>query len=149
VNLRQTIDVEQILAVGLQQADWVKLNDDELETVCQLRKLRFNTAQSLYASLLREHTLVIVTLGEQGSLVFGGSNRAVPIHEPGVPAKVIDTVGAGDAFTAAMVCLHLEGLPLRECARFANHYAARVCEHVGATPKIDRAEVERAAGLSP
>jgi fructokinase len=44
-----------------------------------------------------------------------------------------------------MVCLHLEGRPLRECARFANHYAARVCEHQGATPTIDRAEVERAA----
>jgi fructokinase len=67
------------------------------------------------------------------------------IEEPGVPARVVDTVGAGDAFTAAMVCLHLEGRPLRECARFANHYAARVCEHQGATPRIDRAEVERAA----
>jgi fructokinase len=44
-----------------------------------------------------------------------------------------------------MVCLHLEGRPLRECARFANHYAARVCEHQGATPQIDRADVERAA----
>jgi sugar/nucleoside kinase (ribokinase family) len=103
----------------------------------------------LYRTLITEDKLIIVTRGEQGALVFGGKNRAVPIHEPGVPANVIDTVGAGDAFTAAMVCLHLEGRPLRECARFANHYAARVCEHVGATPKIDRAEVERAAGLAP
>ncbi len=67
------------------------------------------------------------------------------ITEPATPTTVLDTVGAGDAFTAAMVCLHLEGRPLRECARFANYYAARVCEHVGATPVIDRAEVERAA----
>jgi fructokinase len=44
-----------------------------------------------------------------------------------------------------MVCLHLEGRPLRECVRFANHYAARVCEHQGATPRIDRAEVEQTA----
>jgi fructokinase len=101
---------------------------------------------ALYRTMIAEkEKLVTVTQGEQGALVFGGSNRAVPIHEPGVPAKVVDTVGAGDAFTAAMVCLHLEGWPLRECARFANRYAARVCEHVGATPRIDRAEVERAA----
>ena len=68
-------------------------------------------------------------------------------RSPTVRCKaVLDTVGAGDAFTAAMVCLHLEGRPLRECARFANHYAARVCEHVGATPRIDRAEVEPSRG---
>jgi len=42
-----------------------------------------------------------------------------------------------------MVCLHLEGRSLQECARFANHYAARVCEHQGGTPRIDRADVER------
>ena len=64
-------------------------------------------------------------------------------HIGSVPARVVDTVGAGDAFTAAMVCLHLEGKPLRECARFANHYAARVCEQPGGTPRIDRAEIER------
>ena len=86
-------------------------------------------------------------MGADGCELIRSSGE--PIHEPGVPANVIDTVGAGDAFTAAMVCLHLEGRPLRECARFANHYAARVCEHQGATPRIDRAEVERAAGLSP
>jgi fructokinase len=68
---------------------------------------------------------------------------------PVVQVDVVDTVGAGDAFTAAMVCLHLEGRSLRDCARFANHYAARVCEHQGATPRIDRAEVERAAFGSP
>lgn len=54
-----------------------------------------------------------------------------------------DTTGAGDAFTAAMVCLHLEGKSLEECARFATRYAAKVCEFQGATPRIDRAELER------
>ena len=86
------------------------------------------------------------THGSDGCDIFSFQEE---FHEPGVPTHVIDTVGAGDAFTAAMVCLHLEGRPLRECARFANHYAARVCEHQGATPRIDRAEVKRAAGLRP
>jgi fructokinase len=89
----------------------------------------------------------VYTFGADGCEVI--TPDEIVIIEPGVSANVVDTVGAGDAFTAAMVCLHLEGRPLRECARFANHYAARVCEHQGATPRIDRAEVERAAGLSP
>lgn len=67
------------------------------------------------------------------------------IRELAVPVRLVDTVGAGDAFTAAMLYQHLEGRPLHECVRFANHYAARVCEHQGATPRIDRAEVEQAA----
>jgi fructokinase len=152
MNLRSLTDAQRIVDLSLCHADWIKLNREELETVRIFRKMRSSdpvlAAESLYQSLLHEHKLVIVTRGEQGALLFGGSNRAVPIHEPAAPANVIDTVGAGDAFTAAMVCLHLEGRPLRECARFANHYAARVCEHVGATPRIDRAEVERAAGLA-
>jgi fructokinase len=84
----------------------------------------------------------ILTMGGSGVEIRG---HGEVIREPGVPARVVDTVGAGDAFTAAMVCLHLEGRSLRDCARFANHYAARVCEFQGATPRIDRAEVERAA----
>ena len=178
VNLRPTTTTS-IIDLSLQKADWIKLNDEELAIVARRSRaptfprppgmVEMNVgeplivaalgkfpsgspekvAAELYRTLLREHKLIIVTRGVQGALLVGGSNRAVPIYEPGVPANVVDTVGAGDAFTAAMVCLHLEGRPLRECARFANHYAARVCEHVGATPRIDRAEVERAAGLSP
>jgi fructokinase len=89
----------------------------------------------------------VVTHGENGCEIIDTEGRVV--REPGVPAKVVDTVGAGDAFTAALVCLHLEGKPMPECARFAVHYAARVCEHPGGTPRIDRAEVERAAGFAP
>jgi len=89
-----------------------------------------------------EQKVGIVTRGSKSTAVADWQRTE---WIPAVPARVVDTVGAGDAFTAAMVCLHLEGRPLRECARFANHYAAQVCEHQGATPRINRAEVERVA----
>jgi fructokinase len=173
VNLRPTANWRQVLDLSLTWADLIKLNEDELRMLAVFRRRRWPSigpvrlnegepgiaaglrqlpsgsleeiAAVLYRTLGHEHKFVIVTRGEHGALVFGGSNRALPIHEPGIPARVVDTVGAGDAFTAAMVCLHLEGRPLRECARFANHYAARVCEHAGGTPRIERGEVERAA----
>jgi fructokinase len=85
----------------------------------------------------------LYTFGADGCEITTPSGEV--LREPGVSARVVDTVGAGDAFTAAMVCLHLEGRPLRDCARFANHYAARVCEQPGGTPRIDRREVELSA----
>jgi fructokinase len=110
-------------------SSWLKVNDSELEEL-------------LRQNLRHENGLLIVTRGADGAEITG---RDFHHREAAPPAKVIDTVGAGDAFTAALVCLHLEGRPLRECLRFATHYAARVCERQGATPHIERVEVEKAA----
>ena len=132
-------------------ANWIKLNRDEFGILTEEFSHQLvgrSIHESLLASFFTEHNTlekrVILTWGDRGVAV---ASRNELIDEPGVPARVVDTVGAGDAFTAAMVCLHLEGRPLRECARFANHYAARVCEQPGGTPRIDRSEVERASGV--
>jgi fructokinase len=117
-------------------AEWVKLGTDDLAK-----------AGDLLRESERDHcpAVRILTKGDAGCEITGDEVFRLPAD----PSKVVDTVGAGDAFTAAMVCLHLEGRPLAECARFATHYAARVCEHQGATPRIDRAPVERAAFGAP
>jgi len=153
-NLRGNYDLPDERAVF--HSRWLKVNEMEVGSILSwvgesiddgvlvedvptmLRYLRADTK--------RDDTLVIVTRGAEGAELFAHNFH----HRERAPyADVVDTVGAGDAFTAAMVCLHLEGRPLRECVRFANHYAARVCEHQGATPRVNRAEVEQAAGLGP
>ena len=146
VNLRQSHPNPQMVRPSLSRAEWVKLNSDEAP---RLAALLGQPSDDLHAFV---HNLVCLTTPEQRCAMWTHGADGCDIfafceefREPGVHAKVVDTVGAGDAFTAAMVCLHLEGRPLRECARFANHYAARVCEEPGGTPRIDRREVERAA----
>ncbi len=114
-------------------ADWVKLSSDD--------------ERYLASGERRRPECRILTLG-QGGCEIEDQHRS-KFRVPAAAARVIDTVGAGDAFTAAMVCLHLEGRPLAECARFANYYAARVCEHRGATPLLDRDAIERAAFGEP
>jgi fructokinase len=141
VNLRSE-DVPEFVTWGIGSADWLKVNSAELERVGNWCGDITATVRDTFS----QTQTVIVTRGEGGCRVIAGDDI---VDVPGVPANVVDTVGAGDAFTAAMVCLHLEGKSLRDCARFAVHYAARVCEHPGGTPKVSRAEVERAAGLSP
>jgi len=87
-------------------------------------------------------SLVIVTLGPEGSMGF---IRTETVEVPASPVTVVDTVGAGDAFSAAMLAwLHNQGrlrrdlLPelssenLAQLLTFANQVAAIACGHAGA-----------------
>jgi fructokinase len=59
--------------------------------------------------LSRGPTLVAVTLGPDG--VLAGTSAGLRARRPGVSVKVIDTVGAGDTFSAALLAgLHDAGL---------------------------------------
>jgi fructokinase len=59
--------------------------------------------------LTRGPTLVAVTLGSDG--VVAGTSAGLRARRPGVAVKVIDTVGAGDTFSAALLAgLHGHGL---------------------------------------
>jgi len=127
LNLRSPFDAAETIRESLDLADWLKLNEHE--------------AGRLPADFdLSALDLVGVTRGADGCSV---RTPAEAVEVPGIPIRVVDTVGAGDAFTAALLARHLEGKPLREAARFANAYAAVVASKVGGTPTVSRAEVER------
>jgi fructokinase len=147
INLRPPFLPEPAtLQKSLIYADWVKLSDDD-RRLLPLEFAKLSAQVSTLRQADQEELVWILTKGREGCDLLSMAGELIATW-PALPARVVDTVGAGDAFTAAMVCLHLEGRPLHECAQFANSYAARVCEHPGATPKIDRAEVERAAFAS-
>jgi len=137
VNLRQHFFSTELLDASLRLADWVKVNEEELAVLANLFDLPKVTDLSTLASLRERYNLSLacMTRGERGCVVQTADEQ---IDEPGVAVQVADTVGAGDAFTAGLACLSLEGKPLRNVVRFANRYAARVAASVGATPEIDR-----------
>ena len=56
------------------------------------------------------------------------------IDVPGVPIEVVDTVGAGDAFTAGLLTQMFEGKSLAQAARFANAFGALVASDLAARP---------------
>lgn len=158
VNLRGRFYDAVTISRSMRSSNWCKLNDEELAVLVGMYDFDWSDDRTALRSICEFNNwgkdTICLTKGGEGCVVF--RRREVPDYdlkglppyqedemtEPGVPADVVDTVGAGDAFTAAMVCLHLEGRPLRECARFANHYAARVCEQPGGTPRIDRRSCE-------
>ena len=67
--------------------------------------------------------LVCITRGTAGSLLISSDDRS---EHPGFKVKVADTVGAGDAFTAALVHGYLRQAPLAQINETANRVGAWV-----------------------
>ncbi|MBP3637522.1 MAG: carbohydrate kinase family protein [Clostridia bacterium] len=72
---------------------------------------------------------VIVTLGERGAYVLHDDEEAII---PGVPARVVDTIGAGDAHIGAVMAFEAADVPLVEAVRRANAVSAAVVSQNGA-----------------
>ncbi|MGH9743072.1 MAG: carbohydrate kinase family protein [Candidatus Acidiferrum sp.] len=141
VNLRQSFYSAQTLADSAKLADIIKLNHEELPVVVQLLGFPFHDEESAAQWLCRTFStkLVCVTRGAQGSLLV--SDRAKHEH-PGLPIQVADTVGSGDAFTAALVYHYLRGASLAAMNEAANQMGAWVASRTGATPLREEARLE-------
>jgi len=143
LNLREPFAHAPVIRDSIRLADWLKVNEGEAEiviTVTRFALMGQDWSGLLLATLRSKEAVVAMTRGEHGGFV---AERSQIIDLPGIRVPVADTVGAGDAFTAALLTQTLEGKPLAEAARFANAYAAVVVSKPGGTPRVERAEVER------
>jgi sugar/nucleoside kinase (ribokinase family) len=89
----------------------------------------------LFTGLLREFGIErgVLTAGSDGAWIFEDGRLT---HEPAVPATVVDPVGAGDAFCAALAAGLVAGQTLRESAPRAARASAFVVSQRGATPRL-------------
>jgi len=78
--------------------------------------------------------MVAVTRGGSGSLLV---TREAWHDHPGIPVKVADTIGAGDAFTAAMITYMLRGADLSTLNEAGNRWGGWVASQSGAMPQLD------------
>jgi fructokinase len=149
LNIRRPFASDFVIEDSVTSADWLKVNEEEADAVIMAFRLsRTNTMATpaaywqrmLLAAMRSDEGVFAVTRGKRGCVV---GDRGSVAEIPGIPVSVVDTVGAGDAFTAALLTQSLEGKSLREAARFANAYAALVATKAGETPDVSRAEVER------
>jgi fructokinase len=133
VNLRQNFYTPQVLAESMKLATIVKLNHEELPKIMRLFELEDRGEEASARRLLSSHPvkLVCVTRGNNGSLLVSAEERS---EHPGFKVKVADTVGAGDAFTAALVHGYLRSTPLAQINETANRVGAWVASQSGATP---------------
>ena len=142
VNLRQAFYSAKVLSESLKFADIAKLNAEELPRVVELLGIPHHGEQPSAERLRFAYglKLVCVTRGARGSLLVSEFER----HEhPGFRVQVADTVGAGDAFTAALVHHFLRGAGLATMNEAANRIGAWVASCVGATPSSDDVQLRR------
>ena len=134
INLRQHYYSPQLIGESLALANVLKVSDAELPRVAEMFGLAGDERAQIAQLAARFGQRVIAyTRGERGSLLYAKGRWA---EHRGVPVQVVDTVGAGDAFTAAMTIGLLAGWALEEINRRANEIAAYVCSCAGATPVL-------------
>ncbi len=133
INLRQTFFTAQVVAESMKLATIVKLNHEELPRVMRLVELEHRGEEDSARRLLASYDLklVCITRGTNGSLLVSADECS---EHPGFRVKVADTVGAGDAFTAALVHGYLRGTPLDAINETANRVGAWVASQPGGTP---------------
>ena len=133
INLRQHYYTPEVLEESLKLADILKINDEEIRIVAEMFCLEGDDVAACHALIDRYALrLVILTKGADGSEVITADET---IPQPAGEARVVDTVGAGDSFTAAFVVAYLQGKSLAEAQRLASDTAAYVCSCKGAMPE--------------
>lgn len=135
INLRQSFYSEEIIDSSLRVADMLKINNDELAVVSEMFAIAGSEEQVCTLIMQRWNLKgMILTKGTDGSLVV--MNDRVMSSLPTPVVDVVDTVGAGDAFTAAFVAATLAGRSTAEAHALAVEFSAYVCTAQGATPPM-------------
>ncbi|WP_455208432.1 carbohydrate kinase family protein [Kaarinaea lacus] len=132
VNLRPPWWNQESVRQTLSQASWVKLNEDELLTILEVDSDSttglFEHAREMLEMF--DLQLLIVTQGDKGAFCVTPQDM---ISGAPVVANVVDTVGAGDAFSAVTILGLTHGWSLATILERALEFAAAICERRGAT----------------
>ncbi len=137
LNLRQKFYSEDIIRSSLEAADIIKVNYSELKTLNDiLFKTEYNT-ERVALELMEQFkiNLLAVTRGKDGSTLFENGERS---DFSQTDSDIIDTTGAGDAFSAVLCIGFMKGWDLMQINKHANDFASEVCKVEGALPKSDR-----------
>lgn len=143
INLRQHYHSREVIEQSLSLANVLKVNDAELPRLAEWFEITGDVRAQIQQLVERFGLRALVlTRGGEGSLLFADGRWS---DRPGAPTTIVDTIGAGDSFTAAMTLGLLKGWDLDRINDQANLLAAFVCSQAGATPQLPEAIRQRFA----
>ncbi len=126
--------VGPMLVSSLKSADYLLMNRTELRELTELDSISGGLERLRQEGIER----VVVKVGPMGAIVATPDEEA--LVEPFEVDQVVDTTGAGDAFTAAFAHAVMEGRSLVEAARLGNVAGALATTEVGAQGRLVRRE---------
>lgn len=141
INLRPPHINRQAIEESLMAADVLKINEDELKQLSEwfgLPDSREDSVRTLSKQF--DCPVVTVTKASNGAELFYKNEW---FSHPGFKVKVADTVGAGDAFLAAMIIRIKAGKNGQDIIEFANAAGAYVASQNGATPDYDIGKLKK------
>ena len=138
VTLRKYYYTKEKLEQALHFANILKMNEEECALIWKL----------FYADVVYKYEVILqkiqqdfnidkifLTLGEQGAYLLSGGEL---LFEPVKSVKMVDTLGAGDAFCAALSYgIVKERLSNQQILEFASSVAGEVVQLQGGTPLYD------------
>lgn len=137
VNLRPPFTTRELVTDSLAVADVVKMNGDELSVIAGWAGIVGKDKKETARELIRKNniTTLVVTEGKEGAWLV--TANAFFAHK-GDSVVVEDTVGAGDAFFAAIIEGYLSGRHWEETLALANRRGGYVASQKGATPPMPK-----------
>lgn len=133
INLRPPFDRPEVVLPLLEQADMLKLNDQELITITGWLGIEEPDEEAAMKSLAARYRLDIlcVTRGENGASLLADGKYS---EHPGYRIEAVDPVGAGDAFLAGFISARLKGKEYATCLDYACKLGAFIAASEGANP---------------
>ena len=142
VNLRPGCYSDETLRWSTTRANVLKLNDEEIPDLAHLLPAAPRAPGDFARAAVTAWRLraCVVTLGERGAVAADDSGSVV--YEPGYRVSVGDTIGSGDAFTAAFLLGLMGGMPLASAVQRGNALGALVATQRGAMNAVATEEID-------
>ncbi len=136
LNIRQNFYSKKILKSSLKAANVLKLNVEELNLVNNLFYKQVSDENEAVNRIINdfEIEMVAVTNGEEGAEIYTSNSKNIMKVKT---RNVVDTVGAGDAYTAVLCLGYLLKLHPEKINRIASEFAAFIVTQRGALPAND------------
>ncbi|MFM7005881.1 MAG: carbohydrate kinase family protein [Flavobacteriales bacterium] len=140
INLRAPFYSWELIDQFIQKAHLIKMNEDEFDWICDQMHIQEKNAKSRLSHIDQcyPHKIWCITKGANGAAYF---EHGIFYEQTGFPTKVVDTIGAGDAFLAGLLHRRQQKASPQDFLRFACKIGSIVAGQKGASQAFDPGQI--------